>query len=147
LWVPATTPSVDTGCFPYSSTIYDRKRSATNIFRSLDILDLRISLFSGSIATQNQMYSEPTFTIVSSRMYSSIFFFFVDIFFGLYFCIHFQIETGFILTNHFKAFAAFLNDKPRKYKYNPYPINCEGVLFLESIKEIRYIQAIGFFLS
>ena len=43
--------------------------------------------------------------------------------------------------------AAFLNDKPRKNKYNPYPINSEGVLFLKYIKEIGYSQAIGFFLS
>ena len=28
------------------------------------------------------------------------------------------------------AFAAFLNDKPRKYKYKPYPMYFDGVLFL-----------------
>ena len=120
---------------------------ATNIFLSFDILVARISLSFGSIITHNQIYSEePTLIKVSSIIYPSIFlFFFVNIFFGLYFCIHFQIETWLILINHFNAFAAFLNYKPRKYKYNPYPINSEGVLFLQYIKEIGYSQAIGFF--
>ena len=46
------------------------KRSATNIFRSFDILNPRISLFVGSIAIQSQMNSEPILFTVSSTMNS-----------------------------------------------------------------------------
>src|SRR6185436_2109405 len=68
---------------------------ATNIFLSFDISIARNSLSFGSIMTYNQICSEvPTLIKVSSIIYPSIFlFFFVNIFFGLYFCIHFQIET------------------------------------------------------
>jgi hypothetical protein len=83
----------------------------------------RIALyFVGSIiATQpSHINSESTFTAVSSITNSLIFFFLFD-FFGLYFCIHFQIETWLIFTRCKKdnAFTAFLNDKPKNYKYNP----------------------------
>ena len=88
--------SVETGWSPYFSTILDRKRSATNIFLSFEMLIPRISLFLGSIATHNQMYSEPALMIVSSRTYSSMFFFFDDILWGLYFWIQFQIDRNVI---------------------------------------------------
>jgi hypothetical protein len=39
---------------------------------------------------------------------------------GLYFWIHFHIDMWLLLTNlQDNAFAVFLNDKPRKYRYNP----------------------------
>jgi len=66
--------------FPYSFTTLDRKCSATNMFCSFDMLIPRISLFSGSIATHTQIYSDSTLLIVSSITYSEIFFFFEDIF-------------------------------------------------------------------
>ena len=90
-------PSVEIGWSPHFSTILDRKRSATNIFLSFEMLIPRISLFLGSIATHNQMYSEPALMIISSRTYSSMFFFFDHILWGLYFWIQFQIETWFRL--------------------------------------------------
>ena len=65
-------PSVETGCSPYSFITLERKRSATNIFRSLDMLIPRIFLVSHSIATQSQMYSEPTLIWVSSIINSDI---------------------------------------------------------------------------
>ncbi len=94
--------------------------SATNIFRSLDMLIASISLSFGSIAIHNQIYSEPALIAVSSIINSEMFFFLLDAF-GLYFCIHFQMETWLMSTLCKKdnAFAVFLNDKPRKYKYNP----------------------------
>jgi hypothetical protein len=58
------------GCGPHSSTIFERNRSATNIFRSLGTLISRISLSFGSIATHNQIYSEPTLMVVSSIKYA-----------------------------------------------------------------------------
>jgi hypothetical protein len=63
-------PSVETECLPYPSERMDRKRSATNIFCSFDILNPRISLFVGSIAIQSQMNSEPILFTVSSTMNS-----------------------------------------------------------------------------
>ena len=62
--------SVETECLPYPSERLNRKRSATNIFRSFDILNPRISLFVGSIAIQSQMNSEPILFTVSSTMNS-----------------------------------------------------------------------------
>ncbi len=44
------TTSVETGCRPCLSTTFEINRSATNIFRSLDMLIPRISLLSDSIA-------------------------------------------------------------------------------------------------
>ena len=107
-------PSVETGWSPHFSTILDRKRSATNIFLSFEMLIPRISLFLGSIATHNQMYSEPALMIVSSRTYSSMFFFFDDILWGLYFWIQFQIETWFHLIKQASLSEVLLNDRPEK---------------------------------
>jgi hypothetical protein len=42
------------------------------------------------------------------------------------------------------ALATFLADNPRKYKYRPYPISLEDVLFLLIIKRDRTSLAIGF---
>ncbi len=65
LWIPCATIC---WCLSYSFIISDRKRSATNIFRSFDMLIARICLVSGSIVAthQSQMYSEPTLSWVSS---------------------------------------------------------------------------------
>ena len=58
----------------------------------------RITLFNGSIAThQSQINSEPTLIKVSSMINSAILFLLEIIFFGLYFCIQFHIETWFRL--------------------------------------------------
>src|SRR5215210_8459178 len=62
--------------------MFDRKRSATNMFISLDMDSARICLFSVSIATQSHTYSEPTLICVSSTMNSDNLFFLDDIFFG-----------------------------------------------------------------
>ena len=86
-------PSVEKGCSPCSSKRPDRKRSATNIFLSLDMLTERISLFAGPIATQSHTNSEPILSNVSSTINPSTFFFFDDILWGLYFYILFQIYT------------------------------------------------------
>jgi hypothetical protein len=56
------------------------KRSATNMFCSIEMLTAKISLFLGPVATQVQINSEPTLTRDSSIMNSSAFFFFVDVF-------------------------------------------------------------------
>ena len=41
------------------------------------------------------------------------------------------------------ALATFLVDKPRKYKYNPYPTHSEDVLFLLlPLTEIEFLRAI-----
>ena len=68
-------PSVDTGCFPYSSTMSRRKRSATNIFLSLDIFVRRIAWVLGSMAIHSQRSSEPTLICVSSMINCTIFLF------------------------------------------------------------------------
>ena len=47
-------PSVEIGWSPHFSTILDRKRSATNIFLSFEMLIPRISLFLGSIDSNPQ---------------------------------------------------------------------------------------------
>ena len=115
------TTSVETGCFPYFFITFGRNRCATNIFRSLDTLISRIFLSSVSIATHSQIYSEPALIIVSPITYTEIFFLLLDTLFGLYFCIHFQMQTWLLLTicKIDNAFAVFLKDKPRKYKYKP----------------------------
>jgi len=48
-------PSVDIECLPYPFVNDEIKRSAMSIFRSFDTLIPRISLDSGSIATQIHM--------------------------------------------------------------------------------------------
>ena len=66
-------PSVDTGCLPWILTKSAMNRYAINMFLPLDMFSARISLFSGSIATQIQIYWEPIFISVSSTTYSDIF--------------------------------------------------------------------------
>ena len=78
-------PSVETGCLPYPLIKSEMNLSATNIFLSLEIDSARISVLFTSIATHNQMYSEPTLSNVSSTMNSEILFLFEEIFLGLYF--------------------------------------------------------------
>ena len=112
-------PSVDIACFPWILINPDRNLSATNMFLYLDMVSARICLFSGSIATQIQMYSEPILIKVSSTIYSRIFLFLSCIFKGLYFWIQFQIETWFLLYICDNLSEAFLKDKPEKYKCNP----------------------------
>jgi hypothetical protein len=52
--------------------------SATNMFLSMDMLISSISFLPGSIIIQSQMYSEPTLTIVSLRIYQeSVFFYWI----------------------------------------------------------------------
>ena len=89
-------------------------------FRSLDISTARTFLCIGSIITQSQIKLGPAFMAVSSMIYSLIFLF-LRYFQGLYFCSQFQIETWLIFAIFKKdnAFAGFLNDKLRKYRYNP----------------------------
>ena len=54
--------SVEIICLPWILIKRETNRSATNIFRSLDMLNPRICLFLDSIATyQSQMNSEPTY--------------------------------------------------------------------------------------
>ena len=92
------------------------------MFRSFDMSNPRITLFNGSIATQqSQMNSEPSLIKVLSMINSAILFLLEIIFLGLYFCIQCQIDTWliFIIFKKDNALAAFLNDNPRKYKYNP----------------------------
>src|SRR4029078_11150133 len=67
-----------------------RKISFSNkhVFLSFDTFGKkseRICLFSGSIATQSQMYSDPTFNIVSSTTYSRILLLVAFNFWGRYF--------------------------------------------------------------
>ena len=79
-------PSVDIiECLPYPFVNDEIKRSAMSIFRSFDTLIPRISLDSGSIATQIHMYLEPIFIIVSSMINSVVRFLFLLILLGLYF--------------------------------------------------------------
>ena len=75
-------PSDKTGYLPYSTTILDNNRSATNVFLSFDTVIPTILLLSGSITIhQSHINSqEPTFIIVSSMMNSLIFFLIDDIF-------------------------------------------------------------------
>ena len=141
-------PSVETGCFPWFFITSEMNLSATNMFLSLEIDSARICLFSGSIATHNQMNSNPTLNNVSSMINSEILFLFYNIFLGWYFWIHFQIATWLLLTlrKQNMALATFLVDKPRKYKYNAWPIYDEDVLFLLLIiTGIGHLQAISFY--
>ena len=54
------------------------------------------------------------------------------------------METWFRLTKQESLSAVLLKDRPEKYKYKPYPIYSEGVLFLIFIYEMEHPQAIGF---
>ena len=88
-----------------------------------------VTLFNGSIAThQSQINSEPALIKVSSMINSAILFLLEIIFFGLYFCIQFHIETWFRLIKQDNLPDVLLKDNPEKYKYNPYTIYSEGVL-------------------
>ncbi len=85
LRIPRTTPSVETGCFPYLFVNDRINSSAMSMALSFHIVTERICLFSGSIATQIHMYVEPILTRVSSIINSDILFLFLAIFLGLYF--------------------------------------------------------------
>ncbi|CAN5866371.1 hypothetical protein BH23THE1_BH23THE1_23310 [soil metagenome] len=67
----------------------DINLSTTNMFLSFDILVKKVRefacLFIGSIATYNQISSEPTLISVSSIMYSEILFPFDNNLVGLYY--------------------------------------------------------------
>jgi hypothetical protein len=65
--------------------MFERKRSAINMFLSFDTVTARICLFVSSIATQSQIYSDPTLSIVSSTIYSENFLLFDAILLGWYF--------------------------------------------------------------
>src|SRR4051794_18074248 len=117
------------------------------MFLSFEMSNPSILLFHGSIATQSQMNSEPTLIVVSSMINSAIFFLLEIIFFGLYFCIQFQIETWFRLIKQDNLSDVLLKDNPEKYKYNPYAIYSEDVLFLVFIRRDRYLQAIDLSLN
>ena len=94
-WGYQVPPSDETGYLPYSTTILDNNRSATNVLLSFDTVIPTILLLSGSITIhQSHINSqEPTFIIVSSMMNSLIFLLIDDIFWGLYFWIQFQIDS------------------------------------------------------
>lgn len=146
-WVPSTAISRN---WMFSINIYQfwDKPTATNMFLSLDMFSARISLIFDSIVTHTQMYSESTWITISSMINSVILFrFFYNIFWGLYFWIHFQIETWFRLTicRNDKALATFRVDKPTKYKYRACLMSFEDVLFLLLIVwKIGHLQAISF---
>ena len=146
-------PSVETGCFPWFFITSEMNLSATNMFLSLEIDSARICLFSGSIATHNQMNSNPTLSNVSSMINSEILFLFDNIFLGWYFWIYFHFlakKTWLRLTLRKQniALATFLVDKPKKYKYNARPIYDEDVLVLVlDILEIGHLEAIDLSLS
>src|SRR5215212_6987505 len=78
------------------------------MFLSFEMSNPRIILFHGSIATQSQMNSEPTLIKVSSMINSVILFLLKIIFFGLYFCIQFHIETWFRLIKQDNLLMYFL---------------------------------------
>ena len=83
--------------------------SYKSIVLSKDISILRICLCFGSIVThQSHIKSEPTLIRVSSIINSETLVFVEDIFFGLYFCIHFQMLTWLLFTNLCNALAVFL---------------------------------------
>jgi len=108
----------------------------------------RIALLDDSIAThQSQMNSEPTLIKVSSMINSAILFFLEIIFFGLYFCIQFHIETWFRLIKQDDLSDVLLKDNPEKYKYNPYLTYSEGVLFLVFIKRDRASSSYRFYVK
>ena len=115
-------PSDETWCNPYFFTAWDRNRSDTNTFHSFDMWKERISLSFGSITTHQSHSSSdpPAFIAVSSTMNSLISLLCKNLI-GLYFCFQCQIDTWLIFINIKKdnALASFLNDNPRKYKYNP----------------------------
>jgi hypothetical protein len=108
-------PSVETECSPYSSITLDRKCYATNIFCSFDMLILRISLLSDSIATNNYINSEePTLSWVSLIINPGILVLLWNNLSGLYFCIQSLIAVRFLLTNLDIALDVFLNERPLK---------------------------------
>jgi len=86
------------------------------MFLSLDMLIERISLLTASIAPhQSHTNSEPTLSNVSSTTNPSTFLFLEDNFFGLYFCIQFQMETWFRLIKHDNNISeALLKESPEK---------------------------------
>ena len=71
-WGYHVPPSVDTQCFPWLLIKLSRNLSATNMFLSFEIVSARIYLLFESVATHNQMYSDPTLIKISSIMYSEI---------------------------------------------------------------------------
>lgn len=95
--------------------------TAISMFRSLDMVRVRISLFSDSITIHNQLNSDLTLIKLSSTTYSEILSLADTILWGLYF-----LSTSIFLANkrwlililckNKRALAAFLVDKPRKYK-------------------------------
>jgi hypothetical protein len=106
----------------------------------------RITLFNGSIATQSHMSSEPDLIKVSSMINSAILFLLEIIFFYLYFCIQFHIEIWFHLIKQDNlSDDVLLKDNPEKYKYNPYAIYSEGVLFFVLVKRDRTSSSYRFF--
>ncbi len=117
------------------------------MFLSLDMSTAKIPLFSGSTATHSHTYPEPTLMMVSSIMNSDILAVFLPTFFGLCPCIHFHVATWLLLTvcKNDNALEAFLQDKPRKYNYNPWPMCSEDVLFLVlDMQEKGHLQDIRF---
>jgi hypothetical protein len=128
-------------------TTPERNVSAISMFLSIEIVSERISLFFGSMAIHNQMFSDPTLIIVSSTMNSRIFIFLEDIFFGWYFEPSSKWRHGFLLIKHDSLSETRLNDEPEKYKYRPYNTYFEGVLFLVLTKEIDHLPAIDLSLN
>jgi hypothetical protein len=91
------------------------ENAPANMFLSLDMLIEKISLLACSIATQSHTNSEPILNKVSSKINSSTLFFLEDSFFGLYFCIQFQMEAGFRLIKHDDSLSeAPLQESPEK---------------------------------
>ena len=105
-------PSVETGCFPYSCIIFDKK---TPCNKHVSLLwyacckNFFIFLFNGN-PEPDILRTDLDESFVDNLIVSIVLF--LDIFFGLYFCIHFQIETWLLLKACKKdnAFAAFLKD-------------------------------------
>ncbi len=114
--------SVDTECFPCRFTIFGKNLSATNMFLSLDMDSVRISLFFGSIdgyPKPDVFWANLDLSFIDDKprnLFSSC-----NILFGLYFWIQLHIATWLLLTMCRKdnALAAPLVDNPRKYKYRP----------------------------
>ncbi len=57
------------------------------------------------------------------------------------------METWFRLTKQDSLSDALLNDNPEKYRYKPYLMYDEGVLFLQTTKKDRDAQDIALSLS
>ena len=73
-----------------------------------------IFLVSDSIATQSQMYSEPTLSWVSSTINSETLFLLKNNLFGLYFCIQSLIAVWLLWTNRDIALDVILKERPLK---------------------------------